>query len=290
VAQKYGKTLTDSGDSDINVTAGSQLAGGDSIKEIEMIQSGDIDMGVFPIGNISGQIPQTDWPQLPFIFDDYAHGKAFLTGPYAETMDSWFEEKNLHVPAYATAGFRDLASTSQLFPEPSDVKGASIRIGTGDVYRMTFEALGAKPVDMAYGDLHSGLQQGAVNTAESPSTFLLDDNFYKVAPYITRVNYMYQPVVVAIGTDTWDGLTPEQQEALESTAQELFSNQLTDAEADDDAAIKEMADNDATIGELDEAGLQAYRDAVSSVVDDYQAKYGADFDEFLAAVDASREG
>jgi len=182
VVQEFAADLNDTGHFDISVVAGSQLAGGDLIKEIEMVQSGDIDMGVFAIGNISGPIPETDWPQLPFIFDDYAHGKAFLTGPYAETMDEWSSAKNLHAVAYGTAGFRDLASSEKLFETPADIEGANIRIGTGDVYRLTFEALGANPIDMSYGDVYSGPQQGAINAAEAPSTFLLDDNFYEVAP------------------------------------------------------------------------------------------------------------
>jgi len=288
--QQFARDIEEGSDSTVQlqVVPGSQLAGGDSIKEIELMQTGDIDMGVFPIGNISGQIPQTNFPQLPFLFDSYEHGARFLTGPYAETMNGWFDDKDLHVIAYGTAGFRDFVSTEKLFNTPDDIRGASIRIGAGEVYRETFEALGTKPVDIPYGDLYAALQQGAVNAAENPATFILNDNFYEVAPYLTRVNYMYQPVVVAVSAKTWDGLDAPTQELLADTAQSVFGKQLTDAKNDDDEAVAEMESAGLTSSRLSAEELEEYRKVVSPVTETFKDKFGDELSEFLSAVDASR--
>ena len=88
-----------------------------------------------------------------------------------------------------------------------------------------FDTLGATAVPMALTEVFTALQQGTVDGQENPLAMIEANKFYEVQKYLSLTHHAYSPLLVVINKAKFDGLTPEFQQALISSAQEAGSYQ-----------------------------------------------------------------
>lgn len=169
----------------ITVYPNGQLSGGNQQKEIELVQSGDIQAGVLPIGVLVPQEPRYQITQLPFAVSDSATGDKVLSGPEGKKLLSYLEPKGMKGIAVGSAGFRHFIGREKALLKPEDFRNIKIRVMPGELSTLIFRQLGADPVNMNYGDLYTALQQKALDAIEMPASFTLNDKFYEVAKHFT---------------------------------------------------------------------------------------------------------
>jgi TRAP-type C4-dicarboxylate transport system substrate-binding protein len=83
----------------------------------------------------------------------------------------------------------------------SSLKGLTIRVQENDMMSRTIELLGAKAVQIPYGDVYSALQKLRIDGAENnlPSYVFMDHN--QAAPYFYQDEHFRLPEVVMISND-----------------------------------------------------------------------------------------
>jgi TRAP-type C4-dicarboxylate transport system substrate-binding protein len=86
---------------------------------------------------------------------------------------------------------------------PDDLKGLKIRVTPDKIRLDTFKTLGALPVPMAFAELYSALQQGAVDGQENPLAIIFSSNFFEVQKYLSLTNHVWPAtLVMAKGSGT----------------------------------------------------------------------------------------
>ena len=88
-------------------------------------------------------------------------------------------------------------------------------------YQPMIEALGGSLVVMGGGEVYSALQTGVVDGAAWGLTGVKDFKWNEVAGYVTRPVFGQVGVMILMNRDTWNGLTSEQQQAIEAVAVKL---------------------------------------------------------------------
>ena len=149
-----------------------------------------------------------------------------------------------------------------------DLAGLQIRVPTNQIQTKGFEVLGATPVGMSLGDVYTALQQGTIDGGENPLSTLYGRKHHEVAKYLIMDGHVLNFTNWVCSSMWFDGLTPEQQEALIETGKEagVYNNQLQ-AEADEYYKGL-MIDEGVTVVEPTEEVLEGFREKAKAFYDE----------------------
>lgn len=157
--------------------------------------------------------------ELPYLFESYEEAWQVLDGEAGREAAEPLLEDNLRVLAYFENGFRHVTANKPI-DSPDDLRGVKIRTPEFPISLRTFNALGANPTPMAFGELYTALQQGTVDAQENPVANTYSSNFQEVQTHMSMTSHQYLPLPVAINDDFWNELNAEEKLIVEESTQE----------------------------------------------------------------------
>ena len=101
---------------------------------------------------------------------------------------------------------------------PADMAGIKLRMPGTDAWQFLGSALGASPVPMAFTEVYTGLQTGAIDGQDNPLPTVRDSKFYEVTDQIVLTSHLVDLNYLAFSKAVWDKLTPEQQATVQKAA------------------------------------------------------------------------
>jgi TRAP-type C4-dicarboxylate transport system substrate-binding protein len=110
--------------------------------------------------------------------------------------------------------------TDQKVMTPADLKGVNLRMPGTDAWQFLGKALGASPTPMAFAEVYTGLQTGAIDGQDNPLPTVFDKKFYEVTKQIILTSHLVDLNYIAISKKVWDKMTPEQQATVQAAADE----------------------------------------------------------------------
>lgn len=169
----------------------------------------------------------------------------------AKVLDAWF------------FGMR-VFSANEPIREPADLEGLRIRFPDSPAYLASAEAVGAEATSVAYEEIYLSLQQGIVDGQENPVSTIEAESFDEVQDYVSLSDHQTGAQLVVISSETWDQLSTEQQEVLETAVRETRAE---DRQCIEDAREQILADWEET-GEV-EVVADVNRDAFAEMAEEY---------------------
>ncbi|OWU71074.1 TRAP transporter substrate-binding protein DctP [Phaeobacter sp. 22II1-1F12B] len=211
-----------SGSFDMQVFNGATLVSQGA--EMTSIQRGNLEMGLIAPQTIAEQIPAWSIVTSAYLFSDSDHLKATFDSEVGEELNAMAAEAGIHVLAPVYFGTRQV----NLAPEmevmtPEDLSGVTMRMPGGDAWQFLGEAIGANPTPLAYAEVYTALQTGAIDGQDNPLPNDYNMKFYEVTSQIVLTGHLIGFDVLAISKELWDGFTPEQQETLQSAVDEAIA-------------------------------------------------------------------
>jgi TRAP-type C4-dicarboxylate transport system substrate-binding protein len=101
---------------------------------------------------------------------------------------------------------------------PADLNGVKLRMPGGDAWLFLGKALGANPVPVAFTEIYTALQTGAIDGQDNPLPSDRDSKFYEVTKQICLTSHLVDQNYLAFSKKVWDGLTPDQQATVQKAA------------------------------------------------------------------------
>jgi TRAP-type C4-dicarboxylate transport system substrate-binding protein len=101
---------------------------------------------------------------------------------------------------------------------PADMAGIKLRMPGTDAWQFLGSALGANPVPIAFTEIYTALQTGAVDGQDNPLPSTKDSKFYEVTKQIVLTSHLVDLNYLAFSKKVWDELTPEQQATVQKAA------------------------------------------------------------------------
>ena len=152
-------------------------------------------------------------------FDGYA--KAINSPVGSEILEKLIKTAGIRLLTVGDwrRGPRDLLS-AQPIRSVDDVKGLKIRVPETPSYIAAWEALGATPTPVAFGEAYLALQQGVVKALECPLDLIYSQKFYEVAKYISITEHLPELMALGVTEKFWGGLTAEEKKILDGAAAE----------------------------------------------------------------------
>jgi tripartite ATP-independent transporter DctP family solute receptor len=234
-----------------------------------------LQMGSIELANIASVmasfVPETNLFELPFLFDGPEHFDAVLDGPIGQSLAPAFERVGLHLLGYFDVGERHIMTTERPVESLEDLRGLKIRTMENRLHLATFEAFGANPLPMAYGELYTALEQGVIDGAEAADPNYFAKRFYEPAPYWARVGWIRLIEYVVMSRAFYEGLSPEDREVIDRAARTMILRQRAWYRAEADAALQRLREAGVTISNPDRGPFRA---AARSVYEEWADEVG----------------
>jgi TRAP-type C4-dicarboxylate transport system substrate-binding protein len=104
-----------------------------------------------------------------------------------------------------------------------DMAGIKLRMPGGDAWQFLGTALGANPTPMAYAEVYTGLQTGAIDGQDNPLPNVKNMKFYEVMSQIVLTSHLIGYDLLTISSKVWNDMTPEQQTAFQAAANKAMA-------------------------------------------------------------------
>ncbi len=188
--------------------------------ELVALQRGNLEMGNIAPQDISNQIPAWSVLTSGYLFRDAAHLRAFFDSEVGAEFKQMAEDQLGIVilgPTYFGIRQVGLRGDKQI-ATPADMAGVKLRMPGGDAWQFLGTALGANPTPMAYAEVYTGLQTGAIDGQDNPLPNVENMKFFEVMDQIVLTSHLVGYDLLVVSKTAWDALNPDQQAAFQAAA------------------------------------------------------------------------
>lgn len=233
--------------------------------ELVALQRGNLQMGNIAPQDISNQIPEWSVLTSAYLFRDAAHVTAFFDSETGAEFKKMAEDQlGVHILGPTYFGARQVGLKSdKTISTPADMAGIKLRMPGGDAWQFLGTALGANPTPMAYAEVYTGLQTGAIDGQDNPLPNVKNMKFYEVMSQIVLTSHLIGYDLLTISSKVWNDMTPEQQTAFQAAANKAMAW----------SQEQHLAQEKALIDEFKAAGLKIYEPDVAAFRKFAQEKY-----------------
>lgn len=264
------------------------LSGGKGEAEIELCQHGAIEMHVTSTAYLANLVPKMSIFSLPFLFRDIEQVIA-LTKSKSLTLDSINEElntRNLHIIAWWPRGFRQLTNSKLPVHDIDDIKGLKLRVMNNALYVDNMNAMKAKPVPMAWGEVYNGLQLKTIDGQENAEDVVFRSKLFEAQKYMTIWDYSIDFEVVVVNFNWWNNLPDKDRALIMSIADESVSLEENLLRKNTKEFREKINQEGMDIYYITEESKAKFREAVQPVWEKYEQVFGKTFmDSFLTELD-----
>ena len=188
--------------------------------ELVALQRGNLEMGNIAAQDIANQIPAWSIFTAGYLFRDADHLKKVFQSDVGKEMTKLAEDQlGIKILAPVYFGVRQVGlKTDKKIATPADLAGIKLRMPGGDAWQFLGQALGANPTPMAYAEVYTGLQTGAIDGQDNPLPNVENMKFYEVMTQIALTSHLVGFDVLTISKTAWDAMSAEQQARFQAAA------------------------------------------------------------------------
>lgn len=198
----------------------------------------------------------------PYVFASYDEADRFTS---SATFDEWAEQLRQD-SGFVTLAFnwyqgpRNLM-TNKPINARADMEGVRLRTPGAPVWVAAGRALGGVPTPLAWSEIYSALQLGAIDAVESQPAGAVGSRFYEVTKYLTKTEHIQLITGIVVGDAWWSRLSAEDQAIVADAAKEAGRQMsaMTIAQMDSDYAF--MEEKGMTISDIDKTEFRAAAEA-----------------------------
>lgn len=274
-AEQFAKRVKErtNGQVVIQVYPAAQL--GDERQLGEALQLGTVDM-MWSSGPMLGRyVASFNGLEGGYLFRDQAHLEKVVKGPIGQELnEQLIKGIGVRVLAYHFAGERQLTTSTKPVRKPEDLKGMLIRVPQLDNYMVTFKALGASTVGIAFNETYMALKMGVAEGQENPIASIYAMKFHEVQKYLNLTSHIFATGIYSMNDKKYQALPANFQTILREEAQSAgdFAASLYNKQAEE--LVPELKKT-MTFVEVDKPAFQ--RAAKAGGMDDWFVKqFGKD--------------
>jgi tripartite ATP-independent transporter DctP family solute receptor len=188
--------------------------------ELVALQRGNLEMGNIAPQDVSTQIPAWSVLTSGYLFRDADHLRKFFDSEVGAEFKKMAEDQlGIRILGPTYFGIRQVGlRIEKEIKTPADMAGVKLRMPGGDAWQFLGTALGANPTPMAYAEVYTGLQTGAIDGQDNPLPNVENMKFYEVMKQIVLTSHLVGYDLLVISKAAWDKLAPADQEALQAAA------------------------------------------------------------------------
>lgn len=256
---------------------------GDEKELVEGLRFGTIDMAIVTNAVVANTVPALQLHDMPFLYANAKQAHAILDGEIGQAISKQLLAKGIVHLGAMEGGFRNMINNVRPVALPKDVGGVKFRTMQNPVYIDMFKSLGGNPVPMAWGEVFTAVQQGALDGLEIPSAIIDSAKMYEVTKYMSLTRHTYSVIHLMVSKKVFDKMPPDLQEAMRKAGKTATIEQRKQAAQNEQKVIENLKAKGLAINEVSDP--TKFREAVKPVYEKFKASIGGDLlEKTLAAL------
>lgn len=216
---------------------------------------------------------------LPVAFQDIREvRRAIDNPPFMESINAIYAQAGFQLMGFADQTFR-VMSSNQKVETLADFQGQTIRTMENPFHMAFWQALGASPSSIAFGELHTALQQGYVDGQENPYAVFVANSFSKVQNYVMQTNHLPHLISLVMNRSEYLSLGEEQREILHQATEIAKAYAREQADVWEEEKINEIRDAGVEVVPLSPEVLEQMRQAAQPIYEQISDKVGRELVE-----------
>lgn len=193
--------------------------------ELVALQRDNLEMGNIAPQDFSKQVPAWSILTSAYLFRDANHLNAFFASDAGAQMKKMVEDKlRVKILGPTFFGTRQVGlKPKKRINTPADMAGVKLRMPPGDAWQLLGRSIGANPTPMAYAEVYTGLQTGAIDGQDNPLPNVQNMKFYEVMSQIVLTSHLVGYDLLTVNLKTWNGMSPAQQKAFQAAADKAIA-------------------------------------------------------------------
>ena len=193
--------------------------------ELEAIARGNLEMAFASAQELAQYIPEFSIFTAGYVHQDAEHQKKVFAAPLMNDFKKAAEETlNLKLLSVMYLGRRQvnlrMPKSEVTVKTPADLAGVNLRMPGTDAWQFLGSALGASPTPLAFSEVYTALQTGAVDGQDNPLPTVVDKKFYEVTKQIVLTSHLVDLNYAAISLEIWNDLSSAQKAIVQRAADE----------------------------------------------------------------------
>ncbi len=233
--------------------------------ELVAMQRGNIEMANLAPQDISNQVPAWSILTSAYLFRDADHLHKFFASPVGAEFTKMARDQlgvQILMPVYFGTRQVNLRGTKKI-STPADMAGIKLRMPAGEAWQLLGEAMGASPTPIAFAELYTALQSGAVDGQDNPLPTSRTMKFHEVTKQFVLTNHLVGYNVLAVTSKFWDAMTPAQQQDFQAKTEKTMGW----------STAKHLEEEKTMIDYFRSQGLEVYSPNVDAFREAAQKKY-----------------
>lgn len=215
---KFGEELAKLTDGRIEVQVFPNESLGKEIDLINGMQLGTADMTITG-ESLQNWSPMAALLAIPYAYTSLEHMDEVASGDIGTRItEEILAKAQIRPITYFARGPRNLTSNREIMT-PDDLNGLKLRVPNVPLFVKTWEALGARPTPMAFGEVFTSLQNGTLDAQENPLALIESAAFNEVQKFVNKTEHVRSWIYLTISEMTWGRLSAEDQEAVMTAAE-----------------------------------------------------------------------
>lgn len=193
--------------------------------ELVALQRGNLEMANIAPQDFSRQIPAWSVMTSAYLFRDAEHMRKTFAGDVGREFNRMAREQlNVHVlgPLYFGTRHVNLRPRKRI-ATPADLAGMKLRMPPGEAWQFLGEALGANPTPVAFAELYTALQTGAVDGQDNPLPTSRTMRFHEVTTQFVLTSHLVAYDLLSVSARFWDGLAQPQRDKIQAAVDKAIA-------------------------------------------------------------------
>ncbi len=243
--------------------------------DLVALQRGNLEVSNLAPQDLAKQLPAWSLLTSAYLFRDAAHlAKTFKSDVGKQFIAMTKEKLGIQIvtPVYFGTRQINLKSDKEI-KTPADMAGIKLRMPSGEFWQFLGEALGASPTPVAFAEVYTSLQTGAIDGQDNPLVTSKVMKFDEVTNQFVLTSHLVAYDVMAVAGKVWDAMKPAQQTEFQDAADKAIG----------DYVVKYQALEQETLDYFKKEGKKVYTPDVAAfrtaAQKKYKDKYGSDWPE-----------
>jgi tripartite ATP-independent transporter DctP family solute receptor len=204
--------------------------------------------------------------EMPYLIVSRAHMRRVAADPEVQqTLFGNLPAKGMRLLGVWENGFRHLTNNVRPITKPEDLKGLKLRVPGGAWRVKMFQAYGANPSPLPFGEVYSALQSGVMDAQENPLPQIASAKLQEVQKYLSLSGHVYSPAYLLVSEGTWQKLPEDARVILAKTASDLGDFARAEGERLDRELLAQLSPA-LTVNEVEK---EAFIKASSAIYSDF---------------------
>ena len=194
--------------------------------ELVALQRGNLEVCNLAPQDISKQLPAWSLLTSAYLFRDVDHmRKTFKSDVGREFIKMARDQLEVQVVTPVYFGSRHVnLKPDKTIRTPADLAGIKLRMPPGEFWQFLGESIGASPTPVAFAEVYTALQSGAIDGQDNPLVTSKLMKFYEVTTQFVLTGHVVGYDVMAVSKKAWDAMPPAQQTQFRAAAEKAMDD------------------------------------------------------------------